>query len=55
MLGPTERRFARVPENLGHRSTLALLDAVVEIFERPIQLLGQNSTDASFSRAHESD
>jgi hypothetical protein len=55
MLGSPEHWLPGVPENLSHRSPFALLDAVVKIFEHPIQVLCQGPANAGFSRTHESD
>jgi len=53
MFRPPESRFPRFLENLFDGSSFAPLDSVVQVFELPAQLSGQELSDAGLTRAHE--
>jgi hypothetical protein len=55
MFHPPEPSFARLAKNLGYLSLLQPLDSVVQIFERPAQLLAQDTAHTTFAGAHEAE
>jgi hypothetical protein len=55
VLGSPELGFPRIPENRRHGAPFAGLNAVVEIFKDPIQLLPEGAAHTRFPGSHKSD